>query len=985
MSSPIRLESAAPPTAYFESLFESFRKSVRDNDINLPEPPAPTSKLPPNSVVTCLECDPQTEVLQSLSLVSPQLGEEMDKVIAAEYDRKLATLRSLHRTSSSTRSSNVSTLTALTSRTALTLESVLLKISQNDSLYTRRLKNQKDSVSRRLRELIYECVGEFSKAHNRSLDRADYLSSRVVKSVKSKELDLAWSIFGCRLEHEARNSVKVLDLTRKAVGDEQEKFGYSWAENLINEREDVRGEGKVAKVTRLLLINAAKDRRTRRSGPNVNEISLPCTNPGTLKAGLNGAISNTLKRADSGTNNDIKPQPVTTLLSSKVVSWLLLTGLGLRGGKSALPMGSRIYFCLEERGKGGKGGGGSIEVKEAECFMDFLGSLYSGDDEPESGEATITAAKDRHKHIGEDGGENPSMRDTDGIFSYPSILEGRRKSGGKLHFAAASLLNLAETRAAVDARSRGAVGEDRRGRGEGSIGTLYVPVEIPDEEEPSEDGYSSSEEEEVKEPLLKCKLVPLSKASVEELIRSYLFRDNSILTPSVSYVDLVPDGKDKFDTQFKSNYTVIYNPSPPSHSVAEYYSFDDDGAINNRHEPIDWSNAVACLVQYDSIDGDVEDLKCEVVKRDTGGKKQKKKWDSAMLSHFCRWRACLAPATSNSTPKYLCDMHSKVKAFLDAGTGGENNAPIADSNRFLPKKMPQSGNLTDLQLIKAASSLMVELENGKLNSTIRTFCKRAALESSEKYVHDLRFSNGGGDAPTNGHTKVEPEWGKWLQNDRYKDTTQKLSKELQVANQIHNIEKGVSGEVGRLRELGVYPTAELALIRRQFKILEREWEANGEIGDEAGEGEGEASDGVNPRQEAELELEFCERKRQLLRHRRMEVESDMVLVGGVTAREAMQPKETMFFQPGRGVGGGAGGGDGGMLKPREQRNHLPTSTSGRQSTKAKTSSEREAERNNAVMQHHPAHRTNKDGPSPYQKDGGSGVSKPLRRKANPYG
>lgn len=66
--------------------------------------------------------------------------------------------------------------------------------------------------------------------------------------------------------------MKVLDLTKKAIGDEQEKFGYSWAENLINEREDVRGTNKVAKVTRLLLINATKDRRTRRPGPSCNEI-----------------------------------------------------------------------------------------------------------------------------------------------------------------------------------------------------------------------------------------------------------------------------------------------------------------------------------------------------------------------------------------------------------------------------------------------------------------------------------------------------------------------------------------------------------------------------------------------------------------------------------------------------------------------------------------------------------------------------------------
>ncbi|GMH73152.1 hypothetical protein TL16_g06107 [Triparma laevis f. inornata] len=973
--------------------------------------------MPPNqNIVTCLECDPQTEALQSLSSVSPTLSKEMDKVISKEYDRKLATLKSLHRTSSSTRSSSTSTLTALTSRTSLTLESVLLKISQNDSLYTRRLKNQNDSVSRRLRELIYECVGEFSKAHNRSLDRADYLSSRVVKSVKSKEQDLAWSIFGCRLEHEARNSVKVLDLTKKAIGDEQEKFGYSWAENLINEREDVRGMNKVAKVTRLLLINATKDRRTRRPGPSCNEISLPCTNPATLKAGLKGALTNTLKRSDSNPNTAIKPLPVSTLLSSKVVSWLVLTGLGLRGGRTALPMGSRIYFCLEERSKGGKGGGGSIEVKEAECFMDFLGSLYAGEDEPESGEATITAAKDRHKHVGEEGGENPSMRDTDGIFSYPSVLEGRGKGGGKLHFAAANLLNLAETRAAVDARSRGAVGEDRRGRGEGSIGTLYVPIEIFDLEdetttEPESTGYSSdssssSPSSQPMEPLLKCKLVPLSKASVEELIRAYLFRDNSILTPSVSYVDLLPDSKDKFDTHFHSNYTVIYNPSPPPHTVAEYYSFDDDGAINNRHEPVDWTNAVACLVQYESVDGDVEELKADAsVKRDTGGKKQKKKWDSAMLSHFCRWRACLAPATSNSTPKYLCDMHSKVKAFLDAGTTGEGNCPIADSNRFLPKKMPQNGNLTDLQLIKAASSLMVELENGKLSSTIRTFCKRAALESSEKYVHDLR--NNGDNNSGDGQTKLNPEWGKWLQGERYKDATQKLSKELQVANQIYNIEKGVSGEVGRLKELGVYPTAELALIRRQFKILEREWEANGESNnaDETNPGnDGNDDDASNPRQEAELELEFCERKRQLLRHRRMEVESDMVLVGGVTARETMQPKEAMFFQPGRGSPTKP---DSQRERERErERERPPPATNVRQSTKVKRSSsmaEREAERNSAVMQHHPAHRTNKVDASPYlagggaqctmrqsdQKEGGGSgngnVSKPARRsKPNPY-
>mmetsp|Transcript_15241 Transcript_15241/g.31070 ORF Transcript_15241/g.31070 Transcript_15241/m.31070 type:complete len:314 (-) Transcript_15241:8-949(-) len=275
-------------------------------------------------------------------------------------------------------------------------------------------------------------------------------------------------------------------------------------------------------------------------------------------------------------------------------------------------------------------------------------------------------------------------------------------------------------------------------------------------------------------------------------------------------------------------------------------------------------------------------------------------------------------------------MHTKIKSFLDASSAS-GDAPIADSNRFLPRKMPQSSNLSDLQLIRAASSLMVELENGKLSSTIRNFCKRAALESSEKYVYQIRKS--GGEDSSSSHRKGPPQWGKWLQGDHYKETSQKLSKELQVANQICNIEKGVSGEVGRLRELGVYPTAELALIRRQFKLLEREWE-NG-AGSPSPENSNDTDD--HPRQEAELELEFVERKRQLLRHRRMEVESDLVLVGGATAREAQAQQNRMFFEPSR------------VAPPSDSGHRHRSGSNPTNSTSRKEASA------DAVLRHHPAH------------------------------
>ena len=66
-------------------------------------------------------------------------------------------------------------------------------------------------------------------------------------------------------------------------------------------------------------------------------------------------------------------------------------------------------------------------------------------------------------------------------------------------------------------------------------------------------------------------------------------------------------------------------------------------------------------------------------------------------------------------------------------------------------------------------------------------------------------------------------WSRWLKPSELQKTKNLLSKELTAANQIHSTEKAVTSELTRLRELGVYPTAELALIRRQFKSLEKEW------------------------------------------------------------------------------------------------------------------------------------------------------------------
>ena len=109
--------------------------------------------------------------------------------------------------------------------------------------------------------------------------------------------------------------------------------------------------------------------------------------------------------------------------------------------------------------------------------MDFVTSLY--EDSGAYSSATkgnahgntalhnveVTASLNHHRKIGEATPSDDVERHTDTIFSYPSVLEGQVPGSDlPLHFAPATILNLAETRAAVDVRSRGAVGEERRGR-----------------------------------------------------------------------------------------------------------------------------------------------------------------------------------------------------------------------------------------------------------------------------------------------------------------------------------------------------------------------------------------------------------------------------------------------------------------------------------------------------------------------------------------
>ena len=124
-----------------------------------------------------------------------------------------------------------------------------------------------------------------------------------------------------------------------------------------------------------------------------------------------------------------------------------------------------------------------------------------------------------------------------------------------------------------------------------------------------------------------------------------------------------------------------------------------------------------------------------------------KKWDITVLSSLCRWRSCLCEGSRTSP--FLCTYHSELKSFLDIRSFSNTQS---DAAKFLPRRNPPSSSTTapssstpnlsaaasnlslcrrDLTSIRAASTLLQELWDGKLKSTIKTFLK--------KTTHDMRF------------------------------------------------------------------------------------------------------------------------------------------------------------------------------------------------------------------------------------------------------
>merc|ERR1712196_96826 len=103
--------------------------------------------------------------------------------------------------------------------------------------------------------------------------------------------------------------------------------------------------------------------------------------------------------------------------------------------------------------------------------------------------------------------------------------------------------------------------------------------------------------------------------------------------------------------------------------------------------------------------------------------------------------------------------------------------------------------------------------------TIQSFCKRAAAESSDKYWLKHVKNHPQHALP------ASPPWSKWVEPKELDSFMETLQRDAQAAASVLSSERSVTMELRKLSDLGVYPTAELALIRKEYRSLEEEWAA----------------------------------------------------------------------------------------------------------------------------------------------------------------
>ena len=334
-------------------------------------------------------------------------------------------------------------------------------------------------------------------------------------------------------------------------------------------------------------------------------------------------------------------------------------------------------------------------------------------------------------------------------------------------------------------------------------------------------------------------------------------------------------------TSSKSHFYLIQVPKAHNNSSSNnntntaMYSKDE----TTLADIIEAYNSGACNVIIGPKEKIVDDLTDTALK----------KWDSGILSNVCRWRACMCDATSEPSPKYLCAYHTMIKSYLDLKSSSTKGG--GEAAKYLPRKHPPIVSLAvpdrDMIMIRSASTLLQELWEGKLRGTLKSFARKVCEElftrrrlgviiSREKdrmnSKHSQNLLQNGMKVPKYLNFDFnKPKWGRWKDKDKLEEITNLYVIAAEYFLRMTQIEKAITLEVSNFERIGIYPSAELAIIRKDLKnFKEKELQIRSEEPENAAAGVNGSNRDWLDENLLRHELRMSEKKYDLLQRRRQD-------------------------------------------------------------------------------------------------------------------
>jgi hypothetical protein len=329
-----------------------------------------------------------TDYLCQAAVDLPQEGgPSLESDIERDFKQRLNRLNSRHNIYTSRMEDRVAYLKSIGTNFDEATQSCISRSTLAHLLYERKCRVQSSVASRRLQELLFECLGEIEKACLRSTLLAKTLCENVIVQKTQIEKSTLWKEFLMRAEEDAKQQLNLAALDHKEYQDYFHAVSEECKEALTSSR--YVPEEAIIHVERIVAVRPGRGMpQTRRRGKDTRRrvsrlhhkddevaVLLAALNKEYAKINIDGSnIVGKRKSSGGGGSNDTKVEveekqedeqkkrkvirlrhgyvssvsglqlplfPSVVQISSSLIKWLL--------PPSGCSVNSTIYYCLEER------------------------------------------------------------------------------------------------------------------------------------------------------------------------------------------------------------------------------------------------------------------------------------------------------------------------------------------------------------------------------------------------------------------------------------------------------------------------------------------------------------------------------------------------------------------------------------------------------------------------------------------------------------